>query len=94
MFNYSNGPKDKIYIIVVIKEIKLKKIYYTKLFESKIMGKGKGEKYRHSTSMKHTVDSFIHPCGVAVYRNKPFHSLCNYWRGRGINACKSVHSSV
>lgn len=32
------------------------------------MGKGKGEKYRHSTSMKHTVDSFIHPCGVAVYR--------------------------
>lgn len=24
------------------------------------MGKEKGEKYRHSTSMKHTVDSFIH----------------------------------
>lgn len=62
-------------------------MYYTKTsLESKIKGNGKGEKYRHNTSMKHTVNSFIHPCGVAVYRNKLFHSLCSYWRRRGINA--------
>lgn len=47
------------------------------------MGKGKGEKYRHSTSIKHTVDSFIHPCGVAVYRNKPFIHYATTGEGGG-----------
>lgn len=47
------------------------------------MGKGKGEKYRHSTSMKHTVDSFIHPCGVAVYKINPFIHYATTGEGGG-----------
>lgn len=58
------------------------------------MRKGKGEKYRYSIFMKYIVDLFIYLCGVVVYRNKFFYLLCNYWRGRGINVCKSVYSLV